>query len=117
MNFILVIKLKSGEIYSPSLIEATVTTLENNLELKGYNFIRAEPQISKNLSELALNIDFMLVKGERLFIERIDINNTSTLDRVIRRQFSIAEGDPFNRNEIRAARERIRALGLFSKQK
>ena len=58
----------------------------------------------------------MLVKGERLFIERIDINgNTSTLDRVIRRQFSIAEGDPFNRNEIRAARERIRALGLFSK--
>ena len=57
----------------------------------------------------------MLVKGERLFIERIDINgNTSTLDEIIRRQFSIAEGDPFNRNEIRAAR-RIRALGLFSK--
>ena len=61
-EFYSVIKLKSGEIYSPSLIEATVTTLENNLELKGYNFIRAEPQISKNLSELALNVDFMLVK-------------------------------------------------------
>ena len=36
------------------------------------------------------------------------------MDRVIRRQFFIVEGDPFNPNEIRAAKERILALGLFS---
>lgn len=115
-EFYSLIKLKSGKIYSPSLIESTAKDIEENLELKGFNFIRAEPQISKNLNELALNIDFKLVKSERLFIERIDINgNTSTLDRVIRRQFLIAEGDPFNRKEVRAARERIQSLGLFSK--
>ena len=115
-EFYPLIKLKSGEIYSPSLIELASENIEENLELKGYNFIRAEPQISKNLNELVLNINFKLVKGERLFIERIDINgNTSTLDRVIRRQFFLAEGDPFSRNKIRAARERIKSLGLFSK--
>ena len=48
-------------------------------------------------------------------MKRIDISgNTATLDRVVRRQFFLAEGDPFNPNEISAAAERIRALGLFS---
>ena len=37
------------------------------------------------------------------------------MDRVIRRQFFINEGDPINPNEIKAAVERIRALDLFSK--
>ena len=36
------------------------------------------------------------------------------MDRVVRRQFLAAEGDPFNPNEIGAAAERIKALGLFS---
>ena len=110
------IKLGGGEIYSPAIVQATVSKLEENVKRLGYEFISVQPNVSKNLNALEVNIDFTLVKGERLFIERIDISgNTATLDRVIRRQFFIAEGDPFNRNEIRAARERIRGLGLFSK--
>ncbi|RMD91768.1 MAG: outer membrane protein assembly factor BamA, partial [Alphaproteobacteria bacterium] len=51
----------------------------------------------------------------RVFVERIDIEgNTTTLDRVIRRQFDTVEGDPFNPRAIRAAADRIRALGFFS---
>jgi outer membrane protein insertion porin family len=55
-----------------------------------------------------------LTRGPRIFVERIDIEgNTTTLDRVIRRQFRSVEGDPFNPREIREAAERIRALGFF----
>jgi len=47
-------------------------------------------------------------------VERIDIEgNTTTLDRVIRRQFDSVEGDPFNPREIRESAERIRALDYF----
>ncbi|MCZ7675904.1 MAG: BamA/TamA family outer membrane protein [Roseovarius sp.] len=54
------------------------------------------------------------MRGPRVFVERIDIEgNTTTLDRVIRRQFNTVEGDPFNPREIREAAERIRALGYF----
>ena len=57
----------------------------------------------------------MFEKGDRLFIERIDISgNIATLDRVLRRQFFTVEGDPFNPREIKAAADRIRGLGLFS---
>ena len=38
---------------------------------------------------------------------------TRTLDRVIRRQFRIVEGDAFNSREIRDAEDRIRGLGYF----
>ena len=54
-------------------------------------------------------------RGPRVFVERIDIEgNATTLDRVVRREFNTVEGDPFNPREIRAAAERIRALGYFS---
>ena len=57
---------------------------------------------------------FALVRGERVFVERIDIEgNTTTPDQVVRRQFRTAEGDPLNPSEIRQAAERIRALGFF----
>ena len=62
-----------------------------------------------------LDIEFAIVRGERVFVERIDIEgNTTTLDQVVRRQFRTVEGDPFNPREIRQAAERIRALGFFA---
>jgi len=62
-----------------------------------------------------VDVEFAIVRGERIFVERIDIEgNTTTLDQVIRRQFRTVEGDPFNPREIRQAAERIRALGFFS---
>ena len=67
------------------------------------------------MTNLAMDVELLFEKGQRLFVERIDISgNTATLDRVVRRQFFIQEGDPFNQRKIKAAENRIRALGLFS---
>jgi outer membrane protein insertion porin family len=60
-------------------------------------------------------VEYALVPGERIFVERLDIEgNATTLDRVIRSQFRTVEGDPFNPREIRESAERIRALGYFA---
>jgi len=57
----------------------------------------------------------VISRGERVFVERIDIEgNATTLDRVIRRQFDTVEGDPFDPRAVRAAAERIRATGFFA---
>lgn len=113
-EFVEVQKLRSGVVYSPSLIENNIVRMENLALKKGLNFIRVEPVMTRNEETQTLDIEFVLSKGERVFVERIDIEgNTSTLDQVIRRQFRTAEGDPFNPREIRQAAERIRALGYF----
>ena len=109
------VRVKPGDIFNPQSIERQIQRLELLATRQGLTFVRATPQITRNDAARTLDVDFVLERGERLFVERIDIEgNATTLDRVIRRQFDTVEGDPFNPREIRASAERIRALGYFS---
>ncbi|MEP3917702.1 outer membrane protein assembly factor BamA [Ascidiaceihabitans sp.] len=109
-----VIKVRPGVTYSPTLVENEISRMERLAIRQGVNFLRVEPRISRNDRDLTLDIEFVLTRGPRVFVERIDIEgNTTTLDQVIRRQFRVAEGDPFNPREIRESAERIRALDFF----
>jgi outer membrane protein insertion porin family len=108
-------KIRSGQTYSPLLIDNNITRMETLALKKGLNFVRIEPRITRNPQGQVVDVEFAIVRGERIFVERIDIEgNTTTLDQVIRRQFRTVEGDPFNPREIRQAAERIRALGFFA---
>lgn len=110
------LRLSAGDVYSPTSIDNEIARLEIQATKDEYDFLRVEPVISRNPETLSLDLEFVLKRGERIFIERIDIEgNTATLDRVLRRQFDAVEGDPFNVREIREAANRIRALGFFSR--
>ena len=110
-----VLKIRPGVVYSPTLVENSIARMERLAVKNGLDFLRVEPRISRNDRDLTLDVEFVLVKGPRVFVERIDIEgNTTTLDRVIRRQFDVVEGDPFNPRRIRQAAERIKALNYFS---
>lgn len=109
------LKVKPGVVYSPSLVENSIARQERLSIQNGIDFLRVEPRITRNDADLTLDVEFALTKGPRIFVERIDVEgNTTTLDRVVRQQFKIVEGDPFNPREIRESAERIRALGFFS---
>jgi outer membrane protein insertion porin family len=108
-------RVRSGVPYSPVVVENTIARMENLALRNGLNFVRVDPRITRNDRDGTLDLEFVLVRGDRVFVERIDIEgNTTTLDQVIRRQFRSAEGDPFNPREVRQSAERIRALGFFS---
>ena len=110
-----VTKIRPGIVYSPTLVELEIARMERLAIRQGVDFLRVEPRITRNDRDLTLDVEFVLSRGQRIFVERIDIEgNTTTLDRVIRRQFKSAEGDPFNPREIRESAERIRALGFFT---
>ncbi len=109
------LKVRPGVVFTPSLVENSIARLERLAIRQGIDFLRVEPRITRNDRDLTLDVEFALVRGPRIFVERIDIEgNTTTLDRVVRQQFKIVEGDPFNPREIRESAERIRALGFFS---
>ena len=108
------LKLSPGTVYSPALVDSSIARLERLALQKGLNFVRVEPRITRNDRDFTLDVDFALARGQRIFVERIDIEgNTTTQDQVIRRQFRLVEGDPFNPREIRESAERIRALNFF----
>src|SRR6056297_1404816 len=108
------LKVRPGVVYSPTLVENSIARMERLAIKNGVDFLRVEPRVTRNDRDLTLDIEFVLQRGPRVFVERIDIEgNTTTLDRVIRRQFDVVEGDPFNPRAIRQAAERIRALRFF----
>ena len=108
------VKAEKGEIFSPEVVENSIVRMERLALELDLDFARVEPRVMRNDAGLTLDIDFIVSRGPRVFVERIDISgNTTTSDRVIRRQFKIVEGDALNPREIRASAERIRALGFF----
>lgn len=107
-------KIRQGQTFSPKAIELAVTRMEQLAIKKGVQFVRVDPRITEDPRTQSVNVDFVLVRGPRVFVQRIDIEgNTATLDRVIRREFRTVEGDPYNPREISNAADRIRGTGYF----
>ena len=108
------LRTAGGDTYSPQTVETDIARIERLAIQQGLSFVQVDPRITRDDRNLRLNIEYALVLGERIFVERIDIEgNSTTLDRVVRNQFRTVEGDPFNPREIRESAERIRALGFF----
>ena len=108
------IRTRAGSVYSPVTIDTDITRLERLAVQRNVNFVQVEPRITRNDRALTLDLEYVLVEGPRVFVERIDIQgNSTTLDRVIRNEIRVVEGDPFNPREIRDSARRIRALGFF----
>ena len=113
-GFSRIINLKPGVTFSPIHIDNAISRAEKLASDQGFNFIRVDPIVDRNDVTRTLDVTFNLVRGPRIFVERIDISgNSTTIDRVIRQQFDTVEGDPFNPRHIREASARINALRFF----
>ncbi len=114
-DFSRLVRLRSGRTYNGTRVEKIVEALEAQATRLGFPFLRAVPRITKNEGDGTVDINFELVNGNRVYVERIDIRgNSQTLDRVIRREFDMAEGDAFNPRKVQQAEEALRALRFFS---
>ena len=106
--------LQEGSQFRGDLIESSVDTLTFAAGVAGYAFVDVRPRVERDPETRKVNITFAMDEGPRVYIERINIvGNTRTLDRVIRRELRISEGDAFNRVLLDQSRNRIRRLGFF----
>ncbi len=110
------IKFKKDDWYSSAQVDNTVIQLTNEAGNFGYAFIEVRPRVRRDREKHTISVTFEIQEGPRVFVERIDIRgNTRTLDRVIRREFRLVEGDAFNAAKLQRSQQRIRNLGFFKK--
>ncbi len=110
----LVLPMQKGAQYAADKIEDAVDVITFAAGTAGYANVDVRPVTTRNEETRTIDIKFEVDEGPRVYVERIDITgNTQTLDRVIRREIRVAEGDAFNRILLDNARNRIRALGFF----
>ncbi|WP_429589604.1 outer membrane protein assembly factor BamA [Sphingomonas zeicaulis] len=108
------VSMKKGDWYNAKMVEDTVESLTESAGLFGYAFAEVSPEFNRDKDALTMDITFRIGEAPRVYVERIDINgNTLTQDKVVRREFRLAEGDAFNSFLVKRSTDRIKSLGFF----
>ena len=107
---------REGDWYTAKAVNETIDSISDQLGVLGFAFVKVRPVSDRRQKERIVNLNYTISKTRRVFLERIDIEgNLRTLDKVVRREFDIVEGDAFNISKLRRAKRRIRNLGFFAK--
>jgi outer membrane protein insertion porin family len=108
------LRVEAGRVYNADAIEKSVEEATIEVAKRGYPFAAVRPRGERNFENRTVNVTFVVEEGPHSYIERINIKgNTRTRDYVIRREFDIVEGDPYNRALVDRAERRIKNLGYF----
>ncbi len=112
------IRTAPGDVYNAEALEKSVEDMTIEASRQGYAFALVRPRADRDYQARRVNLIFTIDDGQRIYIEQINIRgNTRTRDYVIRREFDVSEGDPYNRALINRAERRLRNLGYFKEVK
>jgi outer membrane protein insertion porin family len=104
----------SGRYYNGDKVEKVASQLEDRIRKDNFVFVRVDPKIRRNAKQHTVDLEFDIEPGPRVYVERIDISgNSVTRDKVIRREFRYAEGDPLDPTLTRISKIRLQDLGYF----
>jgi outer membrane protein insertion porin family len=107
-------KVQPGSWFDAKQVEDAITDLNQAAGNLGYAFADISPAYNRDADKKVMNITFKVGQSPRVYVERIDITgNTSTRDKVIRREFRLNEGDAFNALKVKRSQDRIQSLGFF----
>ena len=108
------VRTRPGETYDAEAVEKTIEQLAVEVSKRGYAFAQVHPRPDRNYQTRVIYFVYAIEEGPRAYIERINIRgNLRTRDYVIRREFDVAEGDPFNKMLIDRAERRLKNLNYF----
>ena len=108
--------IHKGDWYNAKAVEDTVDSLTETAGAFGYAFADVSPQFDRDKDKLTMGIKFVIKEAPRVYVEAVNVNgNTLTQDKVVRREFRIAEGDAFNSFAVKRTTNRIKSLGYFQK--
>lgn len=102
-----------GDWYNADEVKNTTDKMVAKLGDLQYAFATVVPDVQR-AADKTVNISFTVNETPRVFVERIDINgNIRTMDKVIRREMGLVEGDAFSRTKLADSEKNIRDLGYF----
>jgi outer membrane protein insertion porin family len=114
-SFAPLVDIDVGDYYDGDAVERATTAITDAAENRGDPFAEVKARISRNKDQHTVDLVFDVTDGPRIYVDRIDITgNTRTKDKVIRREFRLAEGDAFNASLVRKSRQRLQDLGYFN---
>ena len=109
------LQFDEGDWYDGEAVGRTADDIETDVRSRGYSFVEAKPDVTRNQKTHTVDLTFTVDEGPRVYVERIDIvGNVRTKDKVIRRELRLAEGDAFDAAAVRRSRQRLEDLSYFN---
>lgn len=110
------ITIKQGDVFNNKELNKISENISSYFASEGYPGINVEPDTTNRNPDRTIDVKFVIERADKAYINQINItNNLKTEDRVIRREFDIAEGDIFNRSYIEDGDKNLRNLDYFEK--
>lgn len=108
------LKLSVGKIVNIEKLREDIKTIETKTADLGYAFVQVIPDIQKDKENHEAMIIFKVIPNEKVYIRDVIISgNTKTVDRVVRRELYLTEGNLYNRTDLMDSRNALRRTAYF----
>jgi outer membrane protein insertion porin family len=106
--------LRPGAVMDRLVFEQDMQMVRMAYAEKGYIFSDITPEMEYSDDAGAVDVSIIVREGSIARVERVDIRgNSTTKDKVIRRELMVEPGEPFDSRSIQRSRENISNLGFF----
>ncbi len=107
-----------GDLYNSEDIDKSIEDITAVAARAGYAFADVRPRAIRDYAAKKISLTYYVEEGTHVYINRINVvGNTRTRDYVIRREFDVLEGDPYNKALVSKAERRLNRLGFFKSVK
>ncbi len=109
------LKLRKGKIFNVEKLRKDIAMIRKELSKKGYAFANIIPDIKQDRETKTATIRYIVQPKEKVYVSNIVIaGNSRTLDRVIRRELYLSEGEPFSQTDLQDSLNALRRTGYFN---
>src|SRR5579862_9836088 len=109
-----VFRMEPGDTFSTAKLRKGIENMKKLYGEFGYIDFVPEPSFDTNEKDATIDLTLTADEGKQFFVRRIDFTgNTTTRDKVIRREIMLDEGDFFNSRLWELSILRLNQLGYF----
>ncbi len=106
-------ELPPGSVLNRDRIVEALQRIETRYKSRGYIYWFADPTYHE-VADHKVDIELKVYEGDKFYLGRLEVQgNTTTRDKVIRREFALDEGEVMNMEAVKKSLQKLQQLGYF----
>ncbi|MCD6298525.1 MAG: outer membrane protein assembly factor BamA, partial [Deltaproteobacteria bacterium] len=108
------VRIGKEKVFNREVLRNDVLALKGIYNDEGYAYAEVRPLTKENDETRLVDVTYVISKEQKVRFERINISgNTTTRDKVIRRELKVIEGEYFSGKKLKKSSEKLERLGFF----
>ena len=106
--------MAEGRVLNVTKLRQDIKIIETKIADLGYAFVRVYPDTKQDKAKKTVDVTYTVIPGEKVTVRHVRISgNSRTIDRVIRREIYLTEGELYSRTDLEDSKGAIKRTGYF----